>query len=374
MGFPGVEGALAPMSMSQKIVMIGTSLLTQGGISSVLRVMATRRDLLGGDVRMLATHVDGSKARKLGVALRALLTYGAMLATGRVKLLHAHSASGPSFWRKLAFMYPSMLCGRPVVLHWHGGGFVDFFRRCAPWQQRIIADTFARCDRVIALSEQWNKTLTKMFPEARVTTIPNPVELPASPALLEMQPPTALFLGRIVEAKGVIDLLHAWPKVLESVPSAQLVLAGAGDIGTVSAVAERLGVSGLVEFTGWVDGDRKLQLLRRASVFVLPSHAEAMPMAVLEAMAFGLPVVATRVGGIPHAARDGTDGLLVEVGDVAALAAALTAVLANRALCTEMGASARQRVAQHFSADLVLPRIRQVWREVLSARGGLGLD
>lgn len=362
------------MSMSKKIVMIGTSLLTQGGISSVLRVMATRRDLLGGDVRMLATHVDGSKARKLGVALRALLTYGAMLATGRVKLLHAHSASGPSFWRKLAFMYPSMLCGRPVVLHWHGGGFVDFFRRCAPWQQRIIADTFARCDRVIALSEQWNKTLTKMFPEARVTTIPNPVELPASPALLEMQPPTALFLGRIVEAKGVIDLLHAWPKVLESVPSAQLVLAGAGDIGTVSAVAERLGVSGLVEFTGWVDGDRKLQLLRRASVFVLPSHAEAMPMAVLEAMAFGLPVVATRVGGIPHAARDGTDGLLVEVGDVAALAAALTAVLANRALCTEMGASARQRVAQHFSADLVLPRVRQVWREVLSARGGLGLD
>lgn len=371
MGHPGVESALALSSMSQQIVMIGTSLQTQGGISSVLRVMSAQRDLMGSDVRILATHTDGSRGRKLVVALRALMTYCAMLATGRVRLLHAHSASGPSFWRKLAFMYPSMVCGCPVVLHWHGGGFVEFFRRCRPWQQRIIASTFTRCDRVIALSEQWNDTLSGMFPGARVTTIPNPVELPASPSLLEMKPPTALFLGRIVEAKGVIDLLYAWQEVLESVPSAELIFAGAGGIDAARAVADQLGILGRVTFAGWVGGDQKLHLLRRASVFVLPSHAEAMPMSVLEAMAFGLPVVATRVGGIPHAVRDGRDGLLVEVGDVASLAAALTAMLGNRALCAAMGASARERVTQHFAADIVVPRIRQVWREVLSARGNL---
>lgn len=351
------------------IVMISTALDTQGGIAAVLSVYATVSGFLGHGVNHLPTHCDGSKRKKFRIATRSWLHYLAMLLARKVRLLHVHSSSGPSFWRKFMFVVPTLVAGRPVVLHWHGGRFVDFYNRSPNWQQRIIAWTFARSARVIALSAQWNKTLSGMFPAAHVITIPNPVDVPAVPAPLDSKPQRVLFLGRIVRSKGVHDLLEAWKKVLVVSPDAQLILGGDGDIGAAQELAAALGIESNVKFAGWVDGATKLNLLQKASAFALPSHAEAMPMAVLEAMAWGLPIVATNVGGIPHAVRDGEDGLLVDVGDVAALGSALTALLTDHDRRAAMGASARRRVESNFSAELIVPRIKQVWREVLAERG-----
>lgn len=358
-----------PDEARSPIVMISTALDTKGGIAAVLSVYATVSGFMGHGVSHLTTHCDGSKRKKFCIATHSWLRYLAMLLKQNVRLLHVHSSSGPSFWRKFMFIVPTLIAGRPVVLHWHGGRFVDFYNGSPIWQKRIIAWTFARSARVIALSAQWNQTLSSMFPAAQVTTIPNPVDIPTVPALLDSDPPCVLFLGRIVRAKGIDDLLEAWRQVLVVSPKALLILGGDGDVGAARVLARSLGIEKSVKFAGWVDGETKFDLLRNASAFALPSHAEAMPMAVLEAMAWGLPIVATRVGGIPHAVRDGKDGLLVDVGDIAALGFALTALLTDHGLRAAMGASARRHVEASFSAELIVPRIKHVWRDVLAEAG-----
>ena len=350
------------------VVMIGTSPATRGGVAAVVTILLQHLPR-GEPARYLATHTDGSPLHKYCVAARAWFIYAMLLATGGISLLHVHGASGPSFWRKFMFILPTFVARRPVVLHWHGGGLVDFYEGSKAWQQRVIGWTFTRCRCVIALSEQWQATLQRMFPGATVLTIPNPVVVPTHRADTGASPPTLVFMGRITTAKGVDDLLKAMPAVLRAVPDCRLVVAGAGEVERCRALAAALGVAGTVEFPGWLDDDAKAALLRRSSVFVLPSHAEAMPMAVLEAMAWAVPVVATRVGGVPQAVRDGVDGLLVEPRQPAALAAALVRVLSDGALRQAMADNARAHVEQAYAADLIVPRIRQLWDEVLADTG-----
>jgi glycosyltransferase involved in cell wall biosynthesis len=340
--------------------MIGSAFEVRGGVSAVARVCAQHGLFERCDVAYVATHCDGSARDKVLRALRAWLEFTAMLLRGRVALLHVHLNSDASFWRKALFVVPAIVFGVPYVLQVHCGAFPEFYRaRCSPRAQRFVRWLLRRARAVVALSEASRRSLTFIDPRLEVLVIPNPVEIPAWRAPLTEGPPTVLFFGMVKEAKGAFDLLRAWPAVREAIPEARLVLGGAGDLERAREMAREHGFP--LETPGWVLGDEKAGLLRRAWVLVLPSHWEAMPMAVLEAMAAGVPVVASRVGGIPGVVVDGKTGRLVEPRDVNALGEALARILGDAAERLAMGAAARERAVGHFSADVVVPRLEAVW-------------
>ncbi len=108
--------------------------------------------------------------------------------------------------------------------------------------------------------------------------------------------------------------------------------------------------------------------MEKADLFVLPSHAEGLPMTVLEAMGAGLPVVSTRVGGIPEAVVDGETGILLEPGDVVCLAAALRTLAEDPGLRARMGVAGRDRVREKFSTDRFFASFRAIWRDALAGR------
>lgn len=347
------------------IVMVGTGLDTRGGVSAVVRVYERQGLLQQGQVHYIATHGDGSKWRKLGLALKGALSYWGLLARGRVDLLHVHSSSGASFWRKCLFILPTLALRKPVVLHWHGGRFVPFFARCGAVRRALIRAVFRRSSRVVALSQQWQQILSEHCPGSRVVCLPNPVDVPAQQASLQHEPLTALFLGVINTDKGIHELLQAWQRVHAVLPRARLRIGGLGAVRQAQAKAAQLGLGDSVEWLGWVGGADKALALEQAALLVLPSHMEAMPMSVLEAMAAGVPVVATDVGGIPLAVRHGTDGLLVPAKQVEPLADALLQLLQDAALRQRMGQCARERVQASFAAEVIVPQLRALWAEVL---------
>ena len=312
------------------------------------------------DVAYVATHCDGTALDKALRALRAWLEFTGMLLRGRVALLHVHLNSDASFWRKALFAVPAIFFGVPCVLQVHCGAFPEFYReRCSPRAQRFVRWLLRRASAVIALSEASRQSLGFIDPELEVLVIPNPVEIPPWRAPLSQGPPTVLFLGMVTEAKGAFDLLRAWPAVREKIPGARLVLGGAGELERAREMAREHGYP--LETPGWVVGEEKADLIRRAWVLALPSRWEAMPMSVLEAMAAGVPVVASRVGGIPGVVVDGKTGLLVEPRDVNALGEALARILAGTGERQAMGAAGRERAAEQFSADVVVPRLEAVW-------------
>lgn len=159
-----------------------------------------------------------------------------------------------------------------------------------------------------------------------------------------------VFTGRLIKAKGLLELLEAWPLLLREVPRAHLLLVGDGtDREALRARARALGVAERVHLAGWVED--VVPFLWAADAFALPSHTEGMPNGLLEAMATGLPCVATSVGAVPDVLRDGGAGPLVPPRDPRALAPALVAVLEGEAAARRLGAAARARVEAHYTLD-----------------------
>ena len=142
------------------------------------------------------------------------------------------------------------------------------------------------------------------------------------------------------------------------------MLAGEGDLAAVRQAAAEAGVAGLIELPGWVAGEAKAHCLARAGVFVLPSRFEGLPMALLEAQAAGLPVVASRVGGIPQVVSDGENGILHAPDDDADLASALARVLDAPDRARQMGSAGQTRVLAGFGIERVRGLLHAAWTQL----------
>jgi glycosyltransferase involved in cell wall biosynthesis len=193
------------------------------------------------------------------------------------------------------------------------------------------------------------------------------VPLPELPDPALEQPGRILFLGRPEPAKGIDELLDAVARLAPRFPYLTLAIGGEGDLERVRLRAEELGIAERVELLGWVGPERRDAELARASVFCLPSHAEGLPMSMLEAMAAARAVVVSRVGGIPETIEDQDNGLLVPPRDVTALAAALGQALGDGALRARLARRARATIEQRYSLDVVGAQLASLYRELTGA-------
>lgn len=347
---------------ARQVLMLGGDPGNRGGIATVIRVYEAAGLFADGTTRYVATHRDGGSAAKAGAALLALLRVGAKLVTGRVALVHVHMASRASFWRKALFVTMARLARRPVIVHLHGAHFDRFHdEESGPLARFVIRWVFRTAEVVVVLSSQWRDVVLRIAPGAVVHRLPNPIATQPPPSE-ERRPGTVLFLGRYGERKGIFDLLAAVAELAPRHPHLKLVCAGDGDVAAVHAVVREKGVQAQVEVHGWTGGEAKQALLSRAAIFALPSRAEGLPMSILEAMANGLAIVATRVGGIPEAVDDGEQGFLVAAGDRVALTRALERLLQDPDRCRRMGEAGRQRVDERFAADPIVAELQTLYQ------------
>jgi glycosyltransferase involved in cell wall biosynthesis len=252
-----------------------------------------------------------------------------------------------------------------------GGAVGDLSRLRRMAGGGILLRILRGLDRVIAPSHETETEVRRAgFPPGRIVRIPNSVDvtrfMPGEIRHNGTEARTVIFLGRLEPQKGVDTLLQAWAEVAPQLPGAHLRIAGDGSqVIALRALATQLGLASRVEFLGVVpDPERHL---RQASVFVLPSWHEGLPNALLEAMATGLPCVATAIGGTVDVARDERDALLVPPGDSAALAKALLRILTDSDLAGRLGTAARLRVVADFSLDAMVARYEQLYREMRDA-------
>lgn len=362
---PSPVPAACALPEGRSVVMLCTA--ARGGMRAVAE--GYRRDGLFERYRveLLATHDEGSAWRRLRMAAGALLRLTGLLWRGRVAMLHSHMAMRGSFWRKLLINSWARLHGVPVLAHLHGSELKQFHAAQPPWRRALIRRELEASARVLVLSKGWANFVRGIAPAARVVEVSNYVHMPMFAGTLRASGSVnVLFLGLVGERKGVFDLLPAFAAAVEPGLPLRLTLAGNGDVARAGEVVSALGLHGNVVLAGWVDGEQKRRLLESTDLYVLPSRSENLPMSVIEAMSYGVPVISTRVGGIPELVRDGVDGILVDAGDREALAAALVRLGSDPALRARMGTSGRQRVQSHYCAAAVLPRLCAVYDDVLA--------
>ena len=323
------------------------------------------------NVILLNSHVEGGLVLRLATAAKTFLRFISLLVRRRVSLVHCHAAMKGSFWRKSLFALVARMAGIPVIFHLHGSEMRTFVDNQPIVLRRLIAWILAKQSVVVVLSQSWFSYVKSISPLANVVVLPNYVDLQdlrykvADNVSGNVQ---LLFLGLVGTRKGVYDLLPAFKDALSQVPTLRLNIGGNGEVDHAQALALELNIADRVVFSGWVSGEEKMELLKMAQIYVLPSYNEGLPVSLLEAMNWQMPVISTRVGGIPELVREGVDGLLVDAGDRAALSSAIVKLALDADMRLKMGMAARGQVEQKFSKQVVLPKLEDLYRSLISIK------
>ena len=402
-----------------RVMLVGPAPHTIGGIATVVG------DILALDPadRVWFHHLPITLAasreaihQRIGRHVGQLRRLATALRRHKIDLVHIHTCSEGSFFRSaLDLVLAKSVFGgrRRVIVHIHGGRFEEFYHQRGPVGRWIIRSTLNYADAVVALSKTWADRIGVIAPRARVEVIENacprtdegsPAEssrglqsartevrgsfAPIDDERCQREPRACRFvmISRLDREKGVLDLLDAaqvllagsahspaWssrpchPSPTPQVPFTLQIVGPAGSAGSVSELQRQVverGLGGAVEVSGAVLGSQKARVLAAADVFVLPSHAEGMPICVLEAMEAGLPTIATRVGALPEMIESGGDGLLVESADVAALADAMGTLALDPALRRRLGTRARQTVRNRFGLQRMRDRLFHLYERV----------
>jgi glycosyltransferase involved in cell wall biosynthesis len=342
-----------------------------GGIWSYIRVMQNTPLWIDWNIRLIGTHRPGSSVVKVRAFARGVVEYLVELLRSRPDVVHLHAASGSSFVRKATLLWLAVPMRVPVVLHMHGSRIQGFYETSPRVVRAFIRATLGRAAAVVALGEVWATRLGEIAPGARIVVIPNavpPAKRVSQPAVGESV--SVVFLGSIGEHKGAFRLLDAWAEVsrgcaLGTGPrkAATLTIAGNGDVERARERIRELQIDDTVEICDWLSENKVGELLDHAHVLVLPSLNEGQPMAVLEAMARGICVIASDVGGLPEMIGDGC-GVIVPPQDVAAIAAAVQHSIEDHEMRTRLGAAAYARAADRYDVRVVWRTLEALYREV----------
>jgi glycosyltransferase involved in cell wall biosynthesis len=331
-----------------RITMLGPSLLQQGGMATVENLIVDYpSDSL--KINHITTHDEGSIPYRVWVFLTGVLQFLSCLLFHRLDVVHLHVSERGSVLRMGALVILAQLFRKPVVMHTHGCEFHQFFAALSPRAQRWVSWIFQSCAMVIALSESWRQYYINtcgLLPD-RVIVLLNPVQIPVQlPDRSQSHPTRFIFLGRIGARKGAFDIIHAVAQMSPTQRSqVEVWLAGDGEMAEAKALIAQHQLQHCIQLLGWIDAPTRDRLLSQADVFLLPSQNEGLPVAMLEAMAWGLPVIVTPVGGIPELVTDQKQGLLVSPGKVEEICQAMQTLLEDESTRLSMGRAARQQVS-----------------------------
>lgn len=361
--------------MQRTVVMAGPLPPTVGGMSSVLGALADSSLSRLVDLRLFETGKTTPTGRPWWQGVRSRLALMARwwhLLGGRPRpVAHIHTCSGLTFFLDGALLVLGRLRGAPVVLHVHGARFDEFLAGLSPPSARLAHWVARRAHVVVVLSPEWHQRLRRYWPQARVEVVANGVSAPGRATAVDRAgTPRFVFLGNLGRRKGVHLLIEA---AALATRRWEVHLAGGTeeadfDRWATEEIARR-GLQGRVRLLGPVVGKAKTDLITGAQGFVLPSLAEGLPMALLEAMAAALPAVVSDAGAMPEAVRDGVDGIVVPAGDAVSLARALDRLAEDPDLRARLGASAAARCAALYGIERMVKTLMIVYDELPSPCG-----
>ena len=315
------------------------------------------RDIEIVDLRLRLPFVPGKGLWSFAAFLATLTVDMRALAVfardRRIEVINAHFPDLNAY--VVLLMKTLGLFRGKLLLSFHGSDMAEVSHtrglHRAAWRNLIT-----RADRVVACSEALARDIVRFAPRARVVAIHNGVDtqLFHRPSGSRPNRRRILNVGKFESKKAQDVLVHAFQHLLRSVPDASLVLVGADgpELASIRALVDRLGLQQQVEFHVTVPHERIPEFMERADVFVLPSRSEPFGIVLLEAGAAGLPVVATRVGGIPELIEHGKTGLLVPPDDPVKLERAIRLLLTDAAAADNLALAWQERALSNWSWEL----------------------
>ena len=352
--------------LGKQVLYVAPNIRWKGGISSV--VMEYKKAIRTFQYQPSTTSED---IRITLISFPILvLQFCLKLATRRaIKIVHIHGASQGSFYRKyVLFLLAKYVFRKKVIYHIHGAMYHLFYENASPFVQKRVQHFVNTTDALIVLSDWWKNYFEENFQPRIIRIVPNIVSAtdPKDIAHVPSERIKFLFLGRIGERKGVYDLLEVMHQHQAELGNKYLLeLGGDGETEKLQSLINQYHLEENVKFLGFVVGSRKEQLLRAADVYILPSYNEGLPISILEAMSFGLPIISTEVGGIPEVVLPYENGLLISAGDQSAIYESIKFFMDHPEKIESYGTRSYEIVSQRYFPRPVMSTLIKLYDDLL---------
>lgn len=345
------------------------SSLSEKTDARVVRMDYLQKENYAGPARVLVNFLNGIIL--LFVVIGSILTW-------RPHIVHVQTNSGKGFFEKAFLILVAKLFRRRTFLHVHGGRFREFYYESSAPLRRLIRWCGDLPDIILVASPQMRETWRIIgVPDERVVQINNAVQMPPKNIWDDPHPQwklrdgislpiTVLFLTRIVFAKGIIELLDAVKTLSASFPMLRLRIVGAESAESlqVKEYLKTLNMDDRVTYVGFVTEEQKRSELLQADLYAFPTHIEDQSYAVMEAMSYGLPCIASAVGGVPSLIGNGVNGILIPPKDTEALVQAMRMLIQNPDMRRDLGRAARSTVEREFTWDRSADEIYALYQKV----------
>ncbi len=344
----------------RKILIIGPSYKSRGGIAT----------LIGN---MLRYKAEGYcfKSQKLNedvnIVSRGIL-YPIYLLVSMVRIfnydiVHIHVSENGGYYRYVPVIYWARLLNRRIVIHVNSSKFDLFFNKQIGILKNIIIKSLDKTNLIITVGQEWYNVFIKLT-ATNVVIVHNFIEVPDE-NLYNPVSENIVTTGYVGQRKGYYDLIEAIPKIIEKFPKYKFSFCGNGEVEQIKERLIEKQINDNVELTGWLSKKQIFQKLKSSSIYVLPTYNEGMPLAILEAMSFGLPIITTKVGAIPSLINENENGIFVRPGNIAEISNALINLIDNEELRMQISNNNYQKIKESYSIESGMNQIIAHYKSII---------
>lgn len=353
-----------------KVLMVGNDESVHGGITTVINQFKQydwkEKDV---DLKFIPTYIEGNVINKSLFFLMAYLKIIWYCLIFKPDIIHIHMSYKGSFSRAYYIHKLCYIFKIKDIIHLHGSEFKKWYDEDCDLKKKRKIKTFLReCNKIIVLGKEWEKRILSIEPFAKTVIINNTVSIPDVEAKFNKDEFNILFLGVIIKRKGIYDLLDAISALKEKTDlnNVKFIIAGNGiEEEKVKNKSKNLKIDNYINFTGWIDSIQKKELLKKSQLLVLPSYNEGLPMAILEAMSYGIPIVATNVGDISEAVMNEENGFLIKAGNVEELTDSIFKIINfNQMEWKKFSNNSKKIVKEKFSDEEYFKKFEMIYKTI----------
>lgn len=338
-----------------RVLIIGSDLSVKGGITSVIKSFL-ESNINGVEFKLLPTYIEGSNLRKINFYLKSLIKYIKAILKKDFDIAHIHMSYKGSFFRKLFIIKINNMFHIKSILHLHGSEFEVFYESSCFIVKKLIKNIFDSSDYVIVLGESWKRVIENISSNKNIKIFNNSVKTTNKIVKWNNEEVRVLFLGVLLKRKGIYELIDGI-KILRDDNSIEnknikFILAGSGpEEKEIKSLIKNYKLESFVEMVGWINDNEKEEFISSSQIFILPSYNEGLPMAILEAMSYGVPVISTDVGSISEVVINDYTGVLIKKSDSKLISEAIKELIKDKKIWEKYSHSCKKIINDKFNDE-----------------------
>lgn len=340
----------------KKVYIIGPSKELKGGIATVINQIVNNKDI---SQKYIIKDIATIKNNKINDYVRAIIKvnkieYGS--------IVHINMASNGSFFRKaLIIRMVKKRC--KIVIHIHGGYFYNFYMNSSLIVRKYIKKTLESADKIICVSNYIKDNIEKIIDKSDKTIlINNSIKLESIDINLNTKENILLFMGKLIEYKGIFDLLKVVKEIKEQLEMLnwKVYIAGEGNVKEVERIINKYNLEKIVYFIGWISGDKKLKVLQKTKILLMPSYIESFGISCVEAMKYGNAIICTNIGGLSEIVKQDINGELFTPGDIEGFKRKIIRLITNDQLLAEYAYNNMEK-CKEFAEEKMIKKINNIY-------------